>query len=281
MSEEPKKEQRDPVPLADVAPPTSASQAAPAVHAETSTPPAQTETTPPSAQTETSTPSTQTAPSTVLLPATVPVRASPPLWQWLAIGLGGTVVVTLGARSASSFEDAKPVVPSHTAEAPPTLKPAEMMRALPQMNPSAGLIPAPLLTVNAGPLAGGTPLATPASTASTTLQKDAGKGAAAATTAKKGKDSFPTESAALDAARTSLDRKEAVKATAILDQYDKDYPSGLQTPAAVALRIEALALREQDAQALSLAGKFLQDFPHSPQAPGVRSMVDQLRARAK
>jgi outer membrane protein assembly factor BamD (BamD/ComL family) len=110
------------------------------------------------------------------------------------------------------------------------------------------------------------------------IKRDGGK---IVSSAKKGKDSYPTEGLALDAAQEALDRKDAAKATAILDQYEKDFGSaGLLGPDARAERIEAMALLKQDAQALALSAKFLEDYPHSPKADRVRGIADQLRARA-
>jgi hypothetical protein len=202
------------------------------------------------------------------LPPTIAVKsASAPLWQWVAVGVGGMVALLLATRSATTLDDAKPIITASSASQPKTVTSVDLM---PQVRNLPGMNTAPLLTVSAGPLAGGWDI--------NTIKRDAGK--AGVSTAKKGKDSYPSEGLALDAAQESLDRKDAVKASAILDQYEKDWGgNGVLGPDSRALRIEALALKQQDAQALSLANKFLEDYPHSPKAGRVRGIADQLRAR--
>jgi hypothetical protein len=202
--------------------------------------------------------------------ATTTPEKSAPLWQWLVVGVGGTLAIVVAARSATTLDDARPVVPASTAPTPASVTSIDLMPGtpgMPHLPGSPAMNTAPLLTVSAGPLAGGFD----------STVKDGGK--RGASSAKKGKDSYPNEGLALDAAQAALDRKEPVKASAILDQYDKDWPSGLLSADARALRIEALALKQQDTQALSLATKFLEDYPHSPKAGRVRGIADQLRAR--
>lgn len=209
-------------------------------------------------------------PEPFVLPPTIPVKsASAPLWQWVVVGGGGLLAMMLAARSATTLDDSKPVIMD--SRAVPLTNPAGSVDVMPQLPRMPALNTAPLLTVSAGPLAGGFD--------SKDLKRDAGK-TAAASSAKKGKDSYPSEGAALDAAQEALNKKDAAKATAILDQYDKDWgAAGMLGPDAQAARVEAMALKQQDTQALALANRFLEDYPHSPKAGRVRGIADQLRAR--
>ena len=202
------------------------------------------------------------------LPPTIAVKsASAPLWQWVVVGAAGLLALLLATRSASTLDDAKPIITASSAAQPKTVTSIDLM---PQVRKLPGMNTAPMLTVSAGPLAGGWDVGA--------LKRDGGK--PGVSTAKKGKDSYPSEGLALDAAQESLDRKDAVKASAILDQYEKDWGgNGVLGPDARALRIEALALKQQDTQALALANRFIEDYPHSPKAGRVRGIADQLRAR--
>jgi hypothetical protein len=207
------------------------------------------------------------------LPPTIAVKSvSAPLWQWIAVGVGGVLAAVLAARSASTLDDTKPV----TAKTAATVTSVPSVAVTPHAAPGAGGpranqgLTAPVLTVNAGPLTAGTG-------GTVDAPRDAGK--LGTSSVKRGKNSYATEALALDATRDALDRKDTAKASAILDQYDRDWPSGFLGPDALALRIELMALDKQDQPALALATKFLADYPHSPHAGAVRSIADQLRAR--
>ncbi len=255
MSEEQTPKNEDPLAPAPAEPPPAPAPAEP--------PPAPAPAEPPPAAMPTS---AMTPEPIAPLPPTIAVKsASAPLWQWFMVGTVGLVALLLATRSASTLDDARPVIPPATAP-----KPKASLDLMPQVRSLPGMSAAPLLTVSAGPLAGGWEVGA--------VKRDGGK--AGASTAKKGKDSYPTEGLALDAAQESLDRKDAVKASAILDQYEKDWgASGVLGPDERALRIEALALKQKDTEALALANRFLEDYPHSPKAGRVRGIADQLRAR--
>ncbi len=188
-----------------------------------------------------------------------------PAWQWLAVGLGGTLLVFGLARVAGSSLQEPPRPLSPPVAANQDLGP----RPLPA--------PPSLLTVTARPIGD-----LPPTESLESLRGDAGRRSAFARRDKKhppSKYSFPTEGMALDAARSALDAKDTTRALAILDQYDRDYPGELSSTDARALRIEALAQAHKSDEAMRLADQFLEDYPHSPRADRVRALKQALASQ--
>lgn len=90
------------------------------------------------------------------------------------------------------------------------------------------------------------------------------------------KGGYAQEMADLDAAEAMID-KDPVKALQMVDQHDVDYPRGMADPEARVIRVEAYAKKGDDVKALELGNEFLEDYPHSPRAGRVISIVEQLK----
>jgi outer membrane protein assembly factor BamD (BamD/ComL family) len=117
--------------------------------------------------------------------------------------------------------------------------------------PSADPAPAPPRVDRAAPKASGTTSGKTKRTAST----------------------LDAETSLLDAARGALRDGHPEAALRTLEGYDAQFPSGLLSPEATVLRIEALVRVGDDAGAGRLADSFLRAHPESPLAPRVRSLV--------
>jgi hypothetical protein len=102
----------------------------------------------------------------------------------------------------------------------------------------------------------------------------------ASASAKKGdagnKGGYAQEMADLDAAESMID-KDPAKALQMVDQHDVDYPRGMADPEARVIRVEAYAKKGDDVKALELGNEFLEDYPHSPRAGRVVSIVETLK----
>jgi hypothetical protein len=85
------------------------------------------------------------------------------------------------------------------------------------------------------------------------------------------------EVAMLDEIRERLRTGAAVRATALLREYDARFPRGLLQPEAKVLQIEAVAAAGDKARAHDLAVSFLARYPNAPQAARIRQLEAQLR----
>jgi hypothetical protein len=89
------------------------------------------------------------------------------------------------------------------------------------------------------------------------------------------------EVATLQVARTALADRDANAALAALDRYKSRFAGGRLGPEATVLRIEALMLRGDRAQALALADRFESSNPKSPYAERIRSILRQAGGAAR
>jgi hypothetical protein len=85
--------------------------------------------------------------------------------------------------------------------------------------------------------------------------------------------SLAAEVAALEVARSALNRGDAPGSLRALDDYDRAFPRGMMRQEAVLLRIEALANNGDTKGARALADKFLAANPKSPHAQRIRRLV--------
>jgi hypothetical protein len=85
--------------------------------------------------------------------------------------------------------------------------------------------------------------------------------------------SLAAEIAALERARTPLQRGDTAAALRALDDYRRTFPRGVMAPEAAVLRIEALAKSGRLDAARALASRFLTQNPKSPHAEHVRRLV--------
>jgi outer membrane protein assembly factor BamD (BamD/ComL family) len=89
------------------------------------------------------------------------------------------------------------------------------------------------------------------------------------------------EVATLQVARIALADRDANAALAALDRYKSRFATGRLGPEATVLRIEALMLRGDRAQASALADRFESSNPKSPYAERIRSIVRQAGGAAR
>lgn len=89
------------------------------------------------------------------------------------------------------------------------------------------------------------------------------------------------EVAALQVARTALADRDPNAALAALDRYKNRFAGGRLGPEATVLRIEALVLRGDRAQASALADRFESSNPKSPYAERIRSILRQAGGAAR
>lgn len=83
--------------------------------------------------------------------------------------------------------------------------------------------------------------------------------------------------AALDHARATLDEGDAIRAVALVSDYEARYRDGAFLQEADVLRIEALVKRGDHAGAQRAGARFLAAYPRSPHAVRVRSLLDANR----
>ena len=161
-----------------------------------------------------------------------------------ALGIGGSKEGTSLSNPASSNEDPRQGFPDpNNVHSPPPITPQADF------------------TVNAATIGGSALLPNPA---------HKGDGGA------ENKGGYAEETADLEAARLMVAR-DPDKALAMCDQHDVDYPRGMLDPEARVIRVEAYAKKGDDAKALALGNDFLDDYPHSPRAGRVVTIVEALK----
>ncbi len=89
-------------------------------------------------------------------------------------------------------------------------------------------------------------------------------------------DSLGQEMQLLDSARQALGHRDSTAALRLLDRYREQFRSGVLHPESVALRIEALLVRGDRAQASELADRFTAQYPQSP----LRARIERLRKQS-
>lgn len=93
-------------------------------------------------------------------------------------------------------------------------------------------------------------------------------------------DALARETALVDEARRALGKDGAARALALLDEHDREFPSGVFHVDADVLRIEALERAGRAAEAERLAAQFLSRHSEGPYARRVRAVRDRV-ARAQ
>jgi len=88
-----------------------------------------------------------------------------------------------------------------------------------------------------------------------------------------GKSDIDGEIAAVEQARSALNRGNSSAALAAIDRYSQRYPRGMLAPEAMVIRIEALQMAGDKERAKSLGDAFLRVHPKSPHAQRVRSLI--------
>lgn len=166
-----------------------------------------------------------------------------------------------GAGGAFGLGDDTP--PKHVSTSPNPINNDDTQNSFPNPNLNQPTIPQADLTVNAGAI-GGANLPLPMSP----LVKHGDAGV--------NKGGYAEESADLDAAEAMI-AKDPAKALVMVDQHDIDYPRGILDPEARVIRVEAYAKKGDDVKALQLGDDFLMDYPHSPRAGRVVTIVEALR----
>jgi len=81
----------------------------------------------------------------------------------------------------------------------------------------------------------------------------------------------------LELARSAIAEGDTARALRIVNEYERQFPSGDLREEAAAIRIQALIASGRDTEALDAANKFLAVSPNSVQASHVRAMAASLR----
>jgi outer membrane protein assembly factor BamD (BamD/ComL family) len=87
-------------------------------------------------------------------------------------------------------------------------------------------------------------------------------------------DSLPAELRLIDEAKDALTAGDTARVIERVDRYDLAFPSPHLAAEALALRIEAYALRHDRARVQSLSDAFLASYPQHPVAARVRLLRD-------
>jgi hypothetical protein len=87
--------------------------------------------------------------------------------------------------------------------------------------------------------------------------------------------SLAADVAALDRARQALASKDGPGALAALDEHDRGRPTGVLSPEATVLRIQALQLAGDRTAAAALARRFIAAFPKSPHVPRLQALASE------
>ena len=177
-------------------------------------------------------------------------------WTILAVVLVGGSVATYAVVHRSSSSTSEPAVVAVAPVAPPVIPPAStVVTPVTPLTETPTLSPADL------------PAAVDAPAPSNTAQAAARQGAAPAPS------SLGEEIALFDRARTALDGGDANGALALVDTYERRFPSGAFAQEAEVLRVQAL-LRKGDRTGASRVGeRFLAAHPTSPHAARIRAIL--------
>ena len=120
-----------------------------------------------------------------------------------------------------------------------------------------------------------TPTATPAPTATATPTAIAAATATQASSASvPPSDDLPAELQRIDEARAALTAGDSSRVIERIDRYDLDFPSPPLAAEALALRVEAYALRRDRERVRALAQTFLTRYPQHPLAARVALLRD-------
>lgn len=195
-------------------------------------------------------------------PLSAPLAPRPIRRTWAWVGFGVTVLALTSAGYEWSRDDAAassaavaPTVRSEdrlvvvAAEAPAVEPPAVSVRV-------EDLPPAPVVPAKPKPLA---------APSATGMEK------------APAVDSFRDELALVERIRRQLSRGEAEACLQSIDAYGKEHREGAFVQEVAAMRVEALAAAGKSAEAGAAGRQFLSQYPTSPYAGRVRSVLDRSK----
>ena len=195
-------------------------------------------------------------------PLSAPLAPRPIRRTWALVGLGVTVLALTSAGYQWSRDDAAGasvgVAPTARSEAPPVA-----VDEAPVIEPPAlsvrveDLPPAPVAPAKPKPLAA------PSATGMTGMEK------------APPVDSFRDELALVERIRRQLSRGEAEACLQSIDAYGKEHREGAFVQEVAAMRVEALAAAGKRDAAGAAGRQFLSQYPTSPYAGRVRSVLDR------
>jgi outer membrane protein assembly factor BamD (BamD/ComL family) len=79
--------------------------------------------------------------------------------------------------------------------------------------------------------------------------------------------------------RSLLAASKTAAALRALDQYAREFPSGVLQQEATLLRLESLVQSKRTARARELASQFLREHPESPHRDRIRALLDDAHVR--
>ncbi len=201
-------------------------------------------------------------------------------------GAGVAVIAKWGALFAlvvgSAVGGVLVLSSAHSGDAPPaaavptsTLATATMTAMTAPPHPVVAPTPTPPpseepTAVSPADLPTAAPAAAPAASPATT-----GATATTATTAgTTATTSFAEEIASFDRARAALDAGDSDRVIALVETYEKRYPTGTFLQEAEVLRVQALTRKGDSAGARRAGQRFLAAHPTSPHAARIRAILD-------
>jgi hypothetical protein len=118
------------------------------------------------------------------------------------------------------------------------------------------------------------PAAAPAAATTTTAAGTAAATGTVATADTAAAASFAEEIASFDRARAALDAGDADRAIALVETYERRFPSGTFLQEAEVLRVQALTRKGDTAGAHRVGQRFLAAHPTSPHAARIRAILE-------
>lgn len=168
-------------------------------------------------------------------------------------------VAVLGRKTADDGATRAATTPV-VAPAPPPAAVGTTPAVEPKTVSLADLPPAPATDIATAP--------TGASTAAVVAARPHGA------TGTPTEPSISDEIAAFDRARAALDAGDSDRALALVDVYEKRFPSGTFVQEAEVLRVQALSRKGDSSGARRVGQRFLAAHPTSPHAARVRAILD-------
>lgn len=197
----------------------------------------------------------------------VPLTAPSTIWRWLGPTLAGIAVMgtTLGVvvmRTSTSANIPMPVEAAATPRPP----------SAPRVEAAAAPMPPAVMTVSVDELATVTTTRPSADTSARRRDTAAPKASAAHST-------FAEEVALVAAARSALERGDAVACKRTVEQYHERFRAGTFAQELEVIRIEALLMNGEGSRAQAAAERFLAANERSPYADRVRSLAEHASHR--
>ncbi len=197
--------------------------------------------------------------------------------KWVAVGVAAGAV-TLGAaekvqqRASTRAHATYPIEVKPPVAAPPPPRSEEPPDEAPSLPAEVPIEP----TVEAPAVRTARPSPARAQEPANAIVEIAPPAAPAPSAAASDPSSLEGEVRLLEEARRALDAHAGSKAIRALDRYERDFPSGLMSIEARALRIEALVALGQRNAARAFARSFLANHPRSPAAMRVTRLLEAI-----